>query len=165
MSQSISFDYYFKYAGDDEFRFRRGVCAEASDEEFLQVLAFVKNGTEMDALEPQMPRLFSEVRENAVTCDRFYDRNGYLLKKPLKKSRELFDLHFRLSERDAERMTAMKDPETVLKRARETMKIYRKDGSFLTLTTNADKVSISDSREKYTIELDADDVIDRILWR
>ena len=62
-------------------------------------------------------------------------------------------------------MTAMKDPETVLKRARETIKIYRKDGSFLTLTTNADKVSISDSREKYTVELDADDVIDRIQWR
>ena len=163
--QSLSFDYYFKYAGDEEFRFRRGACVEVSDEDFLQILAFVKeNGLKMDALEPKMPRLFSEVRENAVWSDMFYDRNGYYLKKPLKKSRELFDLHFRLSESDAERMKRMRDPETVLKRPQESMKIYRSDGSFLTLTTDADKVSIKDSREKYIVALDADDVISRILW-
>lgn len=47
--QSLNFDYYFKYAGDDEFRFRRGVGVEVCDEEFLQILAFVKeNGTDMD---------------------------------------------------------------------------------------------------------------------
>jgi len=141
----------------------RYLPVEVSDEDYRKIVEGTSKGLDLGEIDG-IEEAINNMKQRVIEIDCYYDLNGKLMNKPLKKPRRIADIEVRLPKRDAKRIMSMKDPLQELDRQAESMKIYRSDGSFVTIKYEFGQVIVEDSRNKGgRYMMNSDDFVRRIL--
>ncbi len=120
---------------------------EASDEEHHKVVVGVLSGIAISKIEG-ISELLYRMREDVIFADRFKNTDGSSRTKGLKKPRDIAEIEFYLIESEVKDFKKMKNPLGIFDNPAEEMKIYRDDGSYITIQTELGKVYIKSSRNR-----------------
>ena len=90
--------------------------------------------------------IINRLRETVLELDVLYDQQGRLRNAPLKKPRDITSVDVWIPTDEIERIR--KYPIEVYEAPAEKMKLYRSDGSFITIESNQGIVTVVDSRKE-----------------
>jgi hypothetical protein len=134
-----------------------------SKEDYRRIMLDILDGKSFDEIDG-IDEIKAQMTEDVMFSDCWFERNGKMRSKPLKKEREIENISFDLTEDEYSRIKKMKDPKAVYSRPEEHMTIYRNDGSSVTISTENGKVIMSDSRtSSYVCIMENDHFLDRLL--
>lgn len=120
---------------------------EASEDEYRKVVNGVLSGISISKIEG-ITELLDRMREDVIFADRFKNTDGSSRITGVKKPRDITEIEFYLIESDIKALKKMKNHLGVLDNPQEEMKIYRDDGSYITIRSELGKVYIKSSRNR-----------------
>lgn len=135
---------------------------EASDEEYRKVVVGVLSGIAISKIEG-ISELLYRMREDVIFADRFKNTDGSSRTKGLKKPRDIAEIEFYLIESEVEALKKMNNHLGIFDNPAEEMKIYREDGSYITIRSELGKVYIKSSRNRAeAVSMDVENFLEKL---
>ena len=161
----FNYTYSLKYANGKTYTqnsSKEQMVIETSDEEYRKIVTGVLSGKNISQIEG-IPELLAKMRDNVLFADRFKNTDGSSCTKGLKKPRDIEDIEFFMIEHELKALKKMDDPLGIFEHPAEEMKIYRGDGSFITVKAELGKVYIKSSKANAgAMSMDVEDFVDNL---
>ncbi len=134
---------------------------EVTTDEYRKVIEGTLSGKAITNI-PDIADLLNRMRDDVIFADRFKNTDGSSRTKGLKKPRNITDIEFYLIENEIKVLKKMNNLLSILENQPEEMKIYRDDGSYVSIKTELGKVYIKSSKSgSGAMSMD----IDTFLWK
>lgn len=146
----FNYTYILKYSNGKTYTqnpSKEQMGIEASDEEYRKVVVGVLSGIAISKIEG-ISELLERMREDVIFADRFKNTDGSSRTQSLKKPRDIAEIEFYMIESEVEALKEMKSPLSIFDNLAEEMKIYRYDGSYITIRSELGKVYIKSSMDR-----------------
>ncbi|WP_028235538.1 hypothetical protein [Pseudobutyrivibrio sp. MD2005] len=163
----MKFDYIYKLKYADGITYEQNASKECMSKEislaeYRKIVEGVLVGIPISNIKG-IEELLDDMRSDVVFSDRLKNKDGSSRNKALKKPRDITEIEFYMLERDINRLKKMDNPFEFLEHSTEEMKIYRPDGSYVTIKAESGKVHVSDSRKNTNSYItNAEDFLERI---
>ena len=146
----FNYTYSLKYSNGNTYTqnpAKEQMCIESTLEEYRNVVEGILLDKKISEIEG-ISELLDRMREDVIFADRFKNTDGSSRTKGLKKPRDISEIEFYLIESEIKALRKMNNPLSIFDNPAEEMKIYRDDGSYITIRSELGKVYIKSSRNR-----------------
>lgn len=144
----LNYTYSIKYENGKTYKQnpdKEQMCIEITSDEYRRIVEGILSGKAITNIQG-VSELLNRMRDDVIFADRFKNTDGSSRTKGLKKPRNITDIEFYLIENEIQALKKMNNPLSILENPPEEMKIYRDDGSYVSIKTELGKVYIKSSK-------------------
>ncbi|SFO21532.1 hypothetical protein SAMN04487831_11246 [Pseudobutyrivibrio sp. UC1225] len=144
----LNYTYSIKYENGKTFKQnpdKEQMGIEVTSDEYRKVVEGVLSGKAITNI-LDIADLLNRMRDDVIFADRFKNTDGSSRTKGLKKPRKITDIEFYMIDSEIQALKKMNNPLSILKNPPEEMKIYRDDGSYVSIRSELGKVYIKSSK-------------------
>lgn len=151
----FNYQYTVTYKSGESFTTKDLPTVELDEEQYYRLVRALKEKPELDNRE-EIADIVSAMKENVLYIDRWTNKNGSMRTTPLKKPRDITDIHLFVRREDLSKI--LKYPVELLDRPEEKLTVYGSDGKTITISRRFGEVRVSDGR--FITVFDADRFIE-----
>ncbi|SDH58892.1 hypothetical protein SAMN05421493_10257 [Pseudobutyrivibrio sp. 49] len=160
----LNYTYSIKYENGKTYKQnpdKEQMGIEVTTDEYRKVVEGVLSGEAITNIQG-VSELLARMSDDVLFADRFKNTDGSSRTKGLKKPRNITEIEFYMIDSEIQALKEMNNPLSILENQPEEMKIYRDDGSYVSIKSELGKVYIKSSKSGAgAMSMD----IDTFLWK